>query len=101
MNADSITLNKNIKDTKIKSKGNKITLPVTGMSCAACAVSVESMLQSQEGVKNAGVNFANQTAWVDFNPTQTSLPKLQQAIQSIGYDLIIDEENATEKQQEA
>lgn len=83
-----------------KAKQSKLTLPVTGMTCAACAVSVESMLKAQEGVKDAGVNFANQTAWVDFNSSQTGLPKLQQAIQSIGYDLIIDEENATEKQQE-
>jgi Cu2+-exporting ATPase len=102
MNAATETLNKNARlITPNKSKDRKITVPVTGMSCAACAVSVESMLKSQEGVKDAGVNFANQTAWVDFNPSQTELPKLQKAIQAIGYDLIIDEENATEKQQEA
>lgn len=100
MNADSITLTKQAR-LDSKNKETKITLPVTGMSCAACAVSVESMLKSQEGVADAGVNFANQTAWVDYNVSQTSLPKLQQAIQSIGYDLIIDVENAAEKQQEA
>lgn len=102
MNADTETLNKTTRsDTKHRSKDTKVTLPVTGMTCAACAVSVESMLKSQDGVKDAGVNFANQTAWVDIDPFQTTLPKLQQVIQSIGYDLIIDEENAAEKQQEA
>ncbi|MDO1446441.1 heavy metal translocating P-type ATPase [Rhodocytophaga aerolata] len=101
MNAVTETLTKNARlNTSNTSKGRKVTLPVTGMSCAACAVSVESMLKSEEGVKDAGVNFANQTAWVDYNPSQTALPKLQQAIQSIGYDLIIDEDNASEKQQE-
>ncbi|MDO1449214.1 heavy metal translocating P-type ATPase [Rhodocytophaga aerolata] len=102
MNIATETLNKSARlNTKNKAKDNKITVPVTGMTCAACAVSVESILKSQEGVKDAGVNFANQTAWVDFNPSQVTLPKLQQVIQSIGYDLIIDEENANEKQQEA
>ncbi len=102
MNATTDILSKNARlNTRNKSKDSKITLPVTGMSCAACAVSVESTLKSQEGVKDAGVNFANQTVWVDFDSSQVTLSKLQQAIQSIGYDLIIDEENATEKQQEA
>ena len=41
----------------------KETFPVLDMTCAACAVSVESMLKSVEGVKDAGVNFANQDAW--------------------------------------
>lgn len=46
------------------------TFPVLEMSCAACAVSVESMLKSTPGVKDAAVNFANQTAWVDYDAGQ-------------------------------
>ncbi|HEX8528514.1 MAG TPA: heavy metal translocating P-type ATPase [Cytophagales bacterium] len=79
----------------------KVTLPVTDMSCAACAVSVESMLKAQPGVEDAAVNFANQTAAVAYHPSQITLPQMRQAIQSVGYDLIIDEENAAEKQDEA
>jgi P-type Cu2+ transporter len=97
-----LTLNKNGKgEANQKREVQKVTLPVTDMTCAACAVSVESMLKSQEGVTDAGVNFANQTAWVEYNPAQVTLPQLKQAIQSVGYDLIIDEKNASEKQQEA
>jgi Cu2+-exporting ATPase len=102
MNTDALTLEKD------KNRGNpsrsglrKVTLPVTDMSCAACAVSVESMLKAQEGVRDAGVNFANQSAWVEYNPAQITLPQMRQAIQSVGYDLIIDEENAAGKQAEA
>lgn len=63
MNIATETLNKSARlNTKNKAKDNKITVPVTAMTCAACAVSVESILKSQEGVKDAGVNFANQTA---------------------------------------
>jgi Cu2+-exporting ATPase len=89
------------RSTKIKATLEKVTLPVTDMTCAACAISVESMLKAQDGVADAGVNFANQTAWVQYNPAQITLPQMQQAIQSVGYDLIIDQENAAEKQAEA
>jgi Cu2+-exporting ATPase len=35
----------------------KQTFPVTGMSCAACASSVESILSHTPGVQEAAVNF--------------------------------------------
>ena len=37
----------------------KKVIPVLKMTCASCAVSVESMLKSQKGVSNASVNYAN------------------------------------------
>ena len=52
----------------IKDKIKKTTFPVLEMTCAACAVSVESMLKSTAGVLDAGVNFANQSAWVTYDP---------------------------------
>ena len=76
----------------------KETFPVLEMTCAACAVSVESMLQSVPGVKAAGVNFANQTAWVEYSPQLVTPEMLQGAIRSIGYDLLINKENQEEEQ---
>ncbi|GAO43976.1 heavy metal translocating P-type ATPase [Flavihumibacter petaseus] len=72
----------------------KETFPVLEMTCAACAVSVESMLKSAKGVKDAGVNFASQTAWVEYDPIQAPRTSLQQTVRSIGYDLVIDTENS-------
>ncbi|MFA5647925.1 MAG: heavy metal translocating P-type ATPase [Bacteroidales bacterium] len=66
--------------------------PVTGMSCAGCSSSVESMLKSVDGVLDAGVNLANQTAWVNFNTQKVTPKTLQQAIRSVGYDLLISNE---------
>lgn len=71
----------------------KVNLPVTGMSCAACAVSVESMLKSTAGVADAGVNYANQSAWVDFDPKATDLQSLDKVLQSIGYGFIINDDD--------
>lgn len=65
--------------------------PVTGMSCAGCAVSVESTLKGQPGVSNAAVNFAAQTVLVDFDPEIISPQGLKQAVQSVGYDLVVEE----------
>src|SRR5688500_16068168 len=77
------------------------TFPVLEMSCAACAVSVESMLKSTAGVKDAGVNFANQTAWVEYDQKQTQPVDLQNAVRSIGYDLVVDVEDPQAVQDEA
>lgn len=77
------------------------TFPVLEMTCAACAVSVESILKSTEGVKDAGVNFANQTAWVEYDPAQIKAAGLQQAVRSIGYDLVVDVEDPRAVQEEA
>lgn len=80
---------------------NKQTFPVSGMTCAACAVSVESTLKSTEGVKDAGVNFATQTAWVEYKNGQVKPDILQNAVRAIGYDLIIDTEDPKAAQEEA
>ena len=87
-------------ETVANQSTNKV-IPVTGMTCAACAVSVESMLSSIDGVGSAVVDFASQQVKVSYDASRTNLPAMQQVIRSIGYDLIIDEENASAKQEEA
>jgi P-type Cu2+ transporter len=77
------------------------SFPVLEMTCAACAVSVESMLKATPGVKDAGVNFANQTAWVEYDNKLTSPEDLQKSVQSIGYDLVVNVENPEAVQEEA
>ncbi|MGF6849145.1 Cu2+-exporting ATPase [Chitinophaga sp. W3I9] len=79
----------------------KETFPVLEMTCAACAVSVESMLKSVPGVQDAGVNFANQTAWVQYDHAAVTPEMLQSSVRSVGYDLVIDKENQDEVKEEA
>lgn len=85
------------KKTSLKTQN----FPVLEMSCAACAVSVESMLKSTPGVASAAVNYANQTALVEYDPSTASAEDLQQVVRTIGYDLVIETENAEEIVQEA
>ena len=85
------------------SNGNSTreSFPVLEMTCAACAISVESMLKATAGVKDAGVNFANQTAWVEYDKRQTKPVDLQNSVRAIGYDLVVDVEDPQAIQQEA
>ncbi|WP_394771890.1 cation transporter [Mucilaginibacter sp.] len=78
-----------------------LTFPVTGMTCAACASSVESMISTQMGVEKAEVNYATQSVKVAFHPDLIEPAGLQQSVQSVGYDLIIDAIGGKEKQAEA
>lgn len=75
----------------------KSTLPVLGMSCASCAGSAENIVKYQEGVVDASVNFATGNLTVEYLPNMTDTTKLQKAVQSVGYDLLVEDET---KQQE-
>lgn len=88
-------------DTKLEDMENivKKSFPVTGMSCASCASSVESMIKSQAGVISASVNFAASNVWVEYNSEVVNPAKLKETIQSVGYDLIIDEHAAKEQEE--
>ena len=69
----------------------KKSFPVTGLSCASCALNVESMLNDQKGVLHASVNFAASTVLVEYDPSGGNVNEFKKAVQSIGYDIIIDE----------
>lgn len=81
-------------------KSIRKNFPVVGMSCTSCAVSIESSLKSISGVIDAGVNFANESAWAEIDEEVTKLSDLQKVIQSIGFDLIIDAEDPAQLQEE-
>jgi Cu+-exporting ATPase len=63
----------------------RVDLPVSGMSCAACARSIENQLAATAGVTSAHVNFATSTATVEFDPARTAVRNLVDAIEELGY----------------
>ncbi|MDT3738994.1 MAG: heavy metal translocating P-type ATPase [Candidatus Kapabacteria bacterium] len=73
----------------------KKTFPVMNLSCASCAVSVESMLRSQKGVIQANVNYADSSVRIEYIPETVKVEDLKKVVQSIGYDLMIDENDNT------
>ncbi len=77
------------------------TYPVTGMSCASCAARTEAFVKSLPGIKSASVNFADTSILVEFLPEEISPEEIKKSVQSIGYDIIIEEENSQELKEEA
>jgi len=75
----------------------KVSLPVLGMSCAACAGSVQSLLRAQNGVQSADVNYGNKTVRLEYSPAIVSLPDIRDQVRKIGYDLMLDEEDRQDK----
>lgn len=64
----------------------KETYKVTGMSCAACAANVEKVLNRQSGVE-ANVNFATQTATIEYDTDLCSEEKLIDVVYNAGFGL--------------
>ncbi|HTA45902.1 MAG TPA: heavy metal translocating P-type ATPase [Bryobacteraceae bacterium] len=62
-------------------------LPIGGMTCAACARTVERQLSHTPGVDKASVNFATRTASVSFNPAETDIEGLVAAVEEVGYEV--------------
>jgi Cu+-exporting ATPase len=63
----------------------ELLLPVTGMTCANCAATVERALKKTEGVADASVNFASERASVRFDPTRVREDQLLERVKGAGY----------------
>ncbi|NLM74626.1 MAG: copper-translocating P-type ATPase [Clostridiaceae bacterium] len=63
----------------------KITLTVTGMTCASCARSVERNVGKIEGVNYSNVNLATEKLSVEFDENKTSINEIKETIQKAGY----------------
>jgi P-type Cu+ transporter len=63
-----------------------VTIPVLGMSCAACQSHVERALRSTPGVGNAEVNLMTHTARIVFNPSLTGPERFVEAVKNSGYE---------------
>jgi P-type Cu+ transporter len=65
--------------------GEKVTIPVSGMTCAGCQAGVQKALQRTPGVLDASVNLMMGNAAVTFDPGATSPTALVEAIRETGY----------------
>ena len=68
-----------------KTGKKKATIPVTGMTCATCAITIEKGLADTPGVEQASVNFASEKASIEYDPDKVDLAKLKDTISELGY----------------
>lgn len=79
----------------------RITIPVSGMSCASCQAHVQSALQRQPGVLDANVNLMTHQATVSYDSRVCTPASLVAAIEGTGYgaSIPIGEESALGEQE--
>ncbi|HXE61395.1 MAG TPA: heavy metal translocating P-type ATPase [Gemmatimonadaceae bacterium] len=71
--------------TVARPKGETITIPVSGMTCAACSGRVQRALASRPGVEHAAVNLLTGSATVTYDPENSSADDLVDAVRATGY----------------
>lgn len=71
----------------IEKADSSVTIPIGGMSCAACAQRVEKAVKKLEGVTSASVNFATENATVVYEPEKIKLSSIRQTIEKTGYQV--------------
>ena len=67
-----------------------VRFPVDGMTCASCVNRIERYLRKTDGVVEATVNLATETATVRFDPAVVDLDGLRGAVEAAGYEARID-----------
>ena len=65
----------------------KITLPITGMTCANCAANIERGVKKMDGVADVNVNFASEKASISFDPQKIALRDLVVKIEKTGFNV--------------
>ncbi|MGN1385687.1 MAG: heavy metal translocating P-type ATPase [Bacillus sp. (in: firmicutes)] len=65
---------------------------ITGMTCAACSSRIEKVLNKMEGVVNANVNLAMETATVTYNPAALTAGEIAKKVEKIGYEAELKQE---------
>ena len=64
----------------------RITLPVEGMTCGACATTVQKRLSQAAGVREANVNYATGKATITIDDRSVAVADLVSAVRDVGYD---------------
>lgn len=68
-----------------KTNSSNVTIPIGGMTCAACAQRVEKGIKKLDGVDNVSVNFATEKATISYDPQKVRISTIKEVIEKIGY----------------
>jgi len=67
------------------SKAKKAQIPITGMTCATCAATIQKGLSRLHGVERAEVNLASEKASIEYDPARVPLSRIKNTISQLGY----------------
>lgn len=77
-----------IRDLEYGVSVSSVTLPIKGMSCAACVAAVENSLRSLKGVVSASVNFATERAKIEYLQNQVGIRDFKKTVRDAGYEVV-------------
>lgn len=66
----------------------KINFKINGMSCASCSIGIENSLKNREGIKSAVVNYATESAKIEFDETKILQDDIFKLIKNMDYNPI-------------
>ncbi|AST94114.1 heavy metal translocating P-type ATPase [Sutcliffiella cohnii] len=72
----------------MSSNSKEVTMQITGMTCAACSTRIEKVLNKMDGVEQANVNLAVETAKVQFDAKKITVADLESRVEKLGYGVI-------------
>ncbi len=75
------------KETK---RVKKIVLPITGMTCASCAATIEKGLAKRPGVSGVNINLASEKASIEYDPSKVDTRALMDTISDVGYGVAVE-----------
>ena len=81
----------------------KASLPIQGLSCASCVNKVQTALNQISGVMEATVNFATETATVEYFPGTVSVAELVKTIEELGYQVpeVVESQDPVDREKKA
>jgi Cu+-exporting ATPase len=90
-----------IKDAGYDAVSDTVTIGISDMTCANCVQTNETALENTPGVIAAEANFATDEAQVRYNPADTSLDALYDAIEDAGYSPVREDDDSSESGEDA
>ena len=76
---------------------NQVTIPIGGMTCAACAQRIEKAIEKLTGIIKVSVNLATEKATVEYDPQQIKLSAIKQCIEKTGYKALEIDKNTVDE----
>jgi Cu+-exporting ATPase len=92
-----------IEEAGYEATRSKISIAISDMTCSNCAETNQKALEDVRGVIRANVNYATDESVIEYNPSDTSVEKLYEAIEKAGYTPVreSEEDSGTDERDEA
>ena len=84
-----------------KSEYVKISIPIGGMSCAACAQRIEKVVSKLDGISEVSVNLATERAAIFYNPQKIRQSVISETIEKLGFKALKIEKNSAAEEERA